>query len=423
MPVSKILIADDDLPIRVMLSRMIESLRHEVYFAEDGAMALDIVRQVGIDLVISDLMMPRLDGIGLLRHLRQEGNDCAFIILTGFGDLPQALSARETYNISNFLVKPIHNMDQFLFDVESALSHRVLERENRQLLKRLQDVNAELEDKVRQRTQELEDKNQELARVSRFRADALRVLGHELRTPLSLLSGFHSLALSGPPETRAALAQHMGASIERLQQIVERALLLLRAKETTEFPLQLRAVLPSELCRRVAERLRPFVAKRRLEIVVWPGCSDPEPCRWDAAKIEGVVEELLINAIKASPDGSRIEVWVDLSRNGIELVIRDFGVGVPEGQYERMFEPFVTLGNLLHHGSGLFDYGGEGVGIGLPTARLWVERHGGTLVARPNEGQPGTTLTVWLPRNAAEETPSRAGSAAGDAPANESAPT
>ncbi len=417
MTVSKILIADDDLPIRIMLSRMIESLHHEVYFAEDGAMALDIVRRAGIDLIISDLMMPRMDGLELLRHLRQEGYDCAFIILTGFGDLPQALSARENYNISNFLVKPIHNMDQFLFDVESALSRRMLERENRQLLERLQNVNAELEDKVRKRTQELEDKNQELARVSRFRADALRVLGHELRTPLSLLSGFHSLTLGGGQETRASLAQHMGASIERLQQIVERALLLLRASETTEFPLELRAVIPSELCRRVAERLRPFVAKRRLEIVVWPGCADPEACLWDVEKIEGVVEELLINAIKASPDGSRIDVWLDRRDKGIELVIQDMGVGVPEGQYERMFEPFVTLRDTLHHGSGLFDFGGEGVGIGLSTARLWVERHGGTLVARPNEGQPGTTLTVWLPRSAAEPAAERPGSLAGDAPA------
>ena len=57
-----------------------------------------------------------MDGLQLLESVRREGFDCAFIILTGYGDLPQALAARERFNISNFLVKPIHNMDQFLFD-------------------------------------------------------------------------------------------------------------------------------------------------------------------------------------------------------------------------------------------------------------------------------------------------------------------
>jgi signal transduction histidine kinase len=400
MIASKILIADDELSIRIMLSRMIEPLHHEIYCAEDGVMASDIVRQVGIDLIISDLMMPRMDGLTLLKHVRDEGFDCAFIILTGFGDLPQALAARANYNISNFLVKPIHNMDQFLFDVESALTRRVLERENRQLLGQLRDVNADLEAKVRARTRELESKNTELARVSRFRADALRVLGHELRTPLSILSGFHTLAASGSGESFATLSQHMGDSIERLQQIVERALALLKARETTRFALELGPTRPSELCARVVDRIRPFIARRNLQILVPPPCGNPEPCIWDGEKMELVVEELLINAVKASVDGSRIEIGLDADGPTIELSIRDFGVGVPTGQHERIFEPFVTLRNALNHGGSPFEFGGEGVGIGLSIARLWVGLHGGSLTAQPNEEIPGTTLTVTIPRDA-----------------------
>lgn len=401
MTARKILIVDDELPIRIMLSRMIEPLKHQVYCAEDGLAALELVRRVEVDLIISDLMMPRMDGLALLEEVRRDGQDCAFIILTGFGDLPQALAARERFNIANFLVKPIHNMDQFLFDVESALSRRVLERENRQLLQRLQDVNTELEGKVRERTRELELKNQELARLSKFRADVLRVLGHELRTPLAIVSGYHALAAVGEPEDFHALAPPMAASIERLQQIVDRALGLLGASEATEFRLTLEPLCPGQLCRTVAERIRPFTAARHLQVVAPTPCSHEEASvMWDREKTEVVVEELLINAVRASTDGSRIEITVKDDGDWVEVAIKDFGVGIPEGQHKRIFEPFVTLNKAEHHSSGLFEFGAEGVGIGLSTAWMWVSLHGGTLSARANAGHPGTTVTVRLPRRA-----------------------
>ena len=398
MSASKILIVDDELSIRIMLTRMIEPLKHEVYCAEDGQMALELVRRTAVDLVISDLMMPRVNGLELLEQIRREGFDCAFIILTGFGDLPQALTAREKYNISNFLVKPIHNMDQFLFDVESALSRRVLERENRRLLERLQDINVQLEEKVRERTSELEDKNRELGRLSRFRADALKVLGHELRTPLAILSGYYSLASNGSLEEFRALSPAMGASIERLQQIVEKSLLLLKADGATEFPLELDSLYPSTLCREVVERIRPFVAGRRIEIQAPASCANPKPCRWDREKMEEVVEELLINAIRASGDGARIEMALQHSEDWIDLAIKDYGEGIPDGKHEQVFEPFVTVREAAHHTSGLFEFGAEGAGIGLSTARLWVNLHGGTIVAEPNAEHPGTTLRVRMPR-------------------------
>jgi signal transduction histidine kinase len=398
MSASKILIVDDELSIRIMLTRMIEPLKHEVYCAEDGAMAMDLVRQADIDLVISDLMMPRMTGLDLLAQMRREGFDSAFIVLTGYGDLPQALAAREQYNISNFLVKPIHNMDQFLFDVESALLRRRLERDNRRLLERLQETNAGLEEKVSERTRELEAKNEELRRVSKFRADALKVLGHELRTPLAILSGYHTLAAGGAEADSREHYASMGASIGRLQEIVDKALLLLKADEATEFPLDVQELMPSSLCREVVERIRPFVAERRLEIDPPARCAKPAPCLWDREKMEEVVEELLINAIRASVDGSRIDIGLKNEGDWLELTVTDRGVGVPQGKHEVIFEPFVTLRTAEHHSSGLFEFGAEGVGIGLSTARMWVALHGGTITAEPNVGQPGTTLRVRMPR-------------------------
>lgn len=408
----KILIVDDEPNIRLMLARMIEPLNHDVAAAADGVEALECIRAEPVDLVISDLAMPRMGGLELLEQVRTEGFDCAYIILTGFGDLPQALAARERYNIANFLVKPIHNMDQFLFDVESALSRRLLERENRSLMERLRSINANLEVKVRERTAELEQKNAALDRLSRFRADAIKVIGHELRTPLAILSGYYALAAQAAPEAMAGLTPPMEASIERLQEIVEKALSLLRAGQAPEFPLELAEVRPEVLLRSIADRISPLVALRHIEIVLSGTETEIPPCRWDRAKIEELVEELLINAIRASEDGSRIVLSVvDEGDDAVQLVVKDTGVGIPPDQRERVFEPFVTLDRADHHSSGQFDFGAAGVGIGLSTAQLWATIHGGRIDALAGDGGRGTAMAVHLPR--------RAGNRAGSAPAGE----
>ena len=394
---SNVLIVDDEPSIRIMLARMMEPLNHAVSTAEDGQRALEIARQEKIDLIISDLRMPRMDGLTLLENLRRDGNDLAFIILTGYGDLPQALAARERFNISDFLVKPIHNMDQFLFEVESALSRRLLERQNQTLMESLRQMNIQLEAKVDERTRELVLKNDELQRLSTFRADVLRVLGHELRTPLAILSGYHHLACQGAAVQFESLAPRMGGSIERLKEIVERSLQQLKASERTQFPLEPKVVNPSELCDRVIERLSPFIASRGIRLHL-PEFAFREDCEWDREKMEEVIEELLINAVRASTDNSRIDLSLMGDARWVEFHVKDYGVGVAEDQLERIFEPFVTLGKADHHTSGLFDFGAEGIGLGLSTAKMWVDLHGGSIAAQSNTDNPGITLVLRVPR-------------------------
>lgn len=395
LAMSKILIVDDEVSIRVLLTRIIEPLNHEVASAEDGQAAYDMIRGGNFDLIISDLKMPRMDGLTLLEKIRGDSVDSAFIILTGHGDLPQALAAREKFNISNFLVKPVHNMDQFLFDVESAISRRKLEIENRSLMKRLRKTNTELEEKVSERTREVVEKNEELARLVNFRAEVLRVLGHELRTPLAILSGYHQLITrqNSPQDERIAFS--MGNSITRLQEKVEKSLHLLQGTESTQFPLDLEPIIPVEVCRRVIERIEPLIAHRGIRIEIHNDFEGGS--RWDREKIEAVFEELIVNAVRASPDESSIEIRITGGLGMVTLEMRDRAGGIPEDQLETIFEPFITLGDSLHHMSGTFEHGATGIGIGLSMAKVWVELHGGTIHARNNPDDTGSTFTVKLP--------------------------
>lgn len=398
---AKILIVDDEVSIRVMLTRMIESLNHEISTAEDGQDAYERIGGEAFDLIISDLKMPRMDGLTLLEKIRGDGVDSAFIILTGHGDLPLAMKARQRFNISNFLVKPIHNMDQFLFDVDSAISRRMLELENRSLMESLRTVNAKLEQKVSERTRELVNKNEELARLSSFRAEVLRVLGHELRTPLAILGGYHHLNFQQNPIQNERIANSMTNSIARLQEKVENALHLLQGAESTRFPLKLETVTPATLCGEVIERINPLISHRFINVE--SRSEYRECCVWDREKIEAVIEELIVNAVRASPDESRIEIVLSGERGGVMIQVRDRAGGIPEDQLEHIFEPFIILGDPIYHMSGTFEHGAKGIGIGLSTAKMWVELHGGAIQAVNNTDGPGCTFTVFLPGTVREQ--------------------
>ncbi|MDH5753241.1 MAG: response regulator [Deltaproteobacteria bacterium] len=397
-----VLIVDDEEAIRHMLVRILEPRGYDIFQACDGKEAFDMCRVMAFDLIITDLNMPNMDGLTMLENIRKEKVDSACIILTGYGDLPQALSARDRYNISNFLIKPIQSLDQFLFEVDSALSRRILEQEKAQLLQTLQDVNADLEDKVRQRTRELEEKNRQIEQVSNFRGDILKVLGHELRTPLAILNGYHQLGAQGALPFES-VSEQVGGSIGRLREIVEKSLLHLRDPENAGFPLDLSPVSPAEICRNVMERIKPLMEARNIKLELREGPPDTT-CTWDREKVEVLVEELLINAVRATPDGKSVLLEIDRISGDVLIRVIDQGHGVAEADMERIFEPFVTLGKVEHHRSGMLDYGAKGVGIGLSTARLWAELHQGTLNLQPGQPGQGAVFICRLPIQALDVT-------------------
>ena len=392
----RIVVVDDDASLRRMLALMLKPLGHDVTIAETATEVLALAGQRPIDLVISDLKMPGMDGLTLLSSLRERQSDCAFILVTAFGDLDAVLAARERFELSNFVVKPIFSKDKFLFDVITALRKRRLELENRRLIAALESANQGLERNVTERTQELSEKNLELMRLSHFRADVLKVLSHELRTPMAILKGHLGLSEGGGERRQSAGV--IRAAADRVQEIIDQSLALTTGSEPASPEIVPRDVEPAALAGEVVERIRPLVAHRRIAIALE---ADKVPrCRWDATRIGSVVEELLINAVRASRDGQGIRVRIRAHGPSVEIAVSDQGVGIPPGDRARIFEPFVTLGPAEHHRSGQFTYRAQGAGLGLAVAKLWVDLHGGEIHVRQNDEGPGTTVVLRLPRDA-----------------------
>ena len=133
-----LLVADDDEAVRLSLERALTREGYDVVLAPDGHAALDRLRQGGIDLLLSDLRMPGLTGLELLKLAKEVAPDVDVILLTAFGTVEEAVRAMKDGAI-DFLTKPLQRA-QLLRVVRQALERRSLIQQNRALQQRLDDL-------------------------------------------------------------------------------------------------------------------------------------------------------------------------------------------------------------------------------------------------------------------------------------------
>lgn len=131
-----IYVVDDEPHICQILSQLLSKAGYEVVAASDGDEALERLQREPPDVILSDLMMPRLDGIGLLRRAKEIDDTIGFVLLTGAGTLENAVRALQL-QADDYLLKPF-NLDEVLLSVERALDRRRLVRENRYYQKHLE---------------------------------------------------------------------------------------------------------------------------------------------------------------------------------------------------------------------------------------------------------------------------------------------
>jgi signal transduction histidine kinase len=262
-----------------------------------------------------------------------------------------------------------------------------------------------------QRVRETESQRLELvsARAARTEAETdarakdslLSMLAHELRTPLTsmLMSAqatLRKLELEQPadlPSLRRSLelvVRQANKQAKLIEQVLDAARL-----SSAQLPL---APVPCDvvtLVKEVAE-LTQAVATHHTVVVQAP--EEAEVAMVDPLRIEQVLVNLLDNARKYSPPGTRIEVELAPEPEAIVVAVRDHGAGIPASEHERIFQRF----HRLHRDQ-------NGVGLGLHISREIVRMHGGDVrVETPTDG--GTRFIARLPRGAMMSTPAVAGS-------------
>jgi signal transduction histidine kinase len=224
-----------------------------------------------------------------------------------------------------------------------------------------------------------------------LRNDLISMIYHDLRSPLanviSSLDVLNSLLPEEEDQTQRTLLEIAIRSTERIQRLTD-SLLDIRRLESGQ-PIANRQPTPVNLlCRNAIENVLPIVNGKNQEVsLTMPGVL---PEVWiDEDMIRRVITNLLENAVKYTPAGSKLYVGARSEANQVLMWVQDTGPGIPAGERERVFDKFTRL-----HGSG----GPKGLGLGLAFCKLAVEAHGGRIWV---EDGPETgacfkfTLPVW----------------------------
>ncbi|RJQ60434.1 MAG: response regulator [Desulfobacteraceae bacterium] len=158
----KLLIVEDESDIREMLSSILKQEGFRVRAAPGGYEAIEIFKSEPFDAVITDMRMPGIDGLTVMRRLKEIDEDVEVIILTAFAALDNVIEAFRNKGAFDYLTKPLGDINELLIAVSQALESRRLKEENKILIRQLRDSKLDLENRVEARTIELTQANRRL---------------------------------------------------------------------------------------------------------------------------------------------------------------------------------------------------------------------------------------------------------------------
>lgn len=226
----------------------------------------------------------------------------------------------------------------------------------------------------------------------RLRDEFLSVASHELRNPVAGMKGATQLLRRAAQRGQLddeRVDRYIGMieqTANRLATLTDDLLDVSRLQQGI-LPLRPRQTDVAALLRATVERLQEQTAEHHIVLNV----ADP-PCfaMIDGDRVEQIIENLVSNAIKYTPDGGDIDVTLVGKGEGLELRVRDTGIGLPADMLERIFEPFGRAPNAVQRNI-------EGLGLGLYICRKIGEQHGGRLWAESGGEGRGTLMRLWLP--------------------------
>lgn len=150
-----ILVVDDEEDILELIERHLSNKGYEVITAYDGEQALPLLDKLKFDLVITDLKMPRIDGMELLKRVKERDPNIEVVILTGHGTMDSVIEALRDGGAFDYLQKPLYNIKQLSFVTKKALERKRLRLENQRLVETLKEGNKRLKEKLSRVTRDL----------------------------------------------------------------------------------------------------------------------------------------------------------------------------------------------------------------------------------------------------------------------------
>jgi signal transduction histidine kinase len=379
VPLARLLIVDDEVDLVSALCRVLEEQGYSATGAGSGLQALNALRAAvaddatRFDVLITDLTMPFMGGLALLREAHGIDRDLVSIVMTGHGTIDTAVEAMKGGAL-DYILKPF-NLSVAIPVLSRALAVRKLRCENAALLQQ-----------VAKRTSELEAANRELQSANKELEAFSYSVSHDLRQPLNHIIGFSELLVSEKPGALNAKQKEFLGDIHNggthLLRLTED---LLQFSRLGQHPLEKQDVNVESLVWEILRPMQTAEAHRNIELHVGPLPNTSA----DPSLLRQVLVNLLANAFKFTRHVPHpiVEVFGQIRECEVTYCVRDNGAGFDMADARRLFAIFQRL-----HGEQEF----EGTGVGLSIVQRIVERHGGTISAEAVVGK-GAAFTFALP--------------------------
>jgi signal transduction histidine kinase len=360
---ASILVVDDQKPGVLLLERMLRDAGYtSVASTMDPREVCDLQRANRYCLILLDLQMPGMDGFQVMERLEEIEEDAYLPVLVITAQPGHKLRALQA-GAKDFISKPFE-LAEVLMRVRNMLEVRLL--------------------------------HLELKNANRLKDEFLATVSHELRTPLSAILGWVRMLRSErlPPNR----AKHAGAVIEHnasvLAHLIDDLLDVSRIVAGT-LRLESKPVDLVAVARAALDTVRPMAVTRKVRLGFSPDRPAIGTVSGDAGRLEQVIWNLLANAIKFTPEGGRVDIFIAPSNDHMEVRIVDTGQGISPDFLPHVFDRF-------RQAAGATTQRHTGLGLGLSIVRQVVELHGGTVSAASQGEGRGTTFTVRLPISAGE---------------------
>lgn len=367
----KILVVEDDFHLMEGIRDILELNDYQVMTATNGAVALELLEAQPRppDLIVSDIMMPRMNGYEFFKAVRANRKWVAIpvIFLTARGERDD-IKLGKSMGVEDYVVKPF-DADELLIAVSAKLERR------KQL------------DAVWQ------------GEVSHIKHNIMTVINHELRTPLTYVVAYADMAHRDADELNVddmrAFLRGINTGANRLRRLVENFILLVELETgEAQHTYNWRRVLLNDFSaplRAIEAKYRDLADERRVKLDV--AVEDDLPVvEADPEYLAAALECLVDNAIKFSDKpGGNVQVRAYRDGDTVCLAVTDGGRGIPEHELTEIFKSFYQIDRAR--------YEDQGAGSGLAIAEGIMRLHGGEIAVDSQVGR-GSTFTLRLPISA-----------------------
>jgi len=369
----KILVVEDEEIIRVMFQQSFVNWGFQVDMAENGKIALEMCQENAYHIVVTDLNMPVMDGMELLKRVKSKWPFTEVVVVTGFATIESAIEAMKL-GAYDFILKPV-NFDQVQFTINKCF----------------QKIRAQTENT------ELRELNARLIELNELKDKFIYITNHEIRTPLTILKGYLEILrdlISDADEETIEVLEILENTANELHELVDR-MHMLEGLEQSSAPMREELVDLKEVIKKVYREISGLYQSRNIDLKVYID-KNPLLMKGDYRQIRFILRELLQNALKFTPDGGKVRVRLELVNNEIHYSVKDTGVGIPFEKQEMVFEKFYEIQDVVNHKTSDQEFMGGGLGIGLSLVKEMVNGMKGRIILESEPGQ-GSLFKVILP--------------------------